>query len=135
MVGWQTLRDAAGAEVYTLEFPLGTAIDPDVVEEELRRHDHVKLLGVVHGETSTGVLSPLEELAAVAHRHDALIIADTVSSLGGQEVAMDDWDVDICLQRHPEVRRRASGLGAHQLGAAGHRRHAFPPRRLCRAST
>ena len=105
-----------GAEVYTLEFPLGTAIDPDVVEEELRRHDHVKLLGVVHGETSTGVLSPLEELAAVAHRHDTLIIADTVSSLGGQEVAMDDWDVDICYSATQKCVGAPPGLAPISLG-------------------
>ena len=56
-----------GADVHTLEFPLGTPVDPDVVEEELKRHAHVKLLGVVHGETSTGVLSDLQSLVAVAH--------------------------------------------------------------------
>ena len=105
-----------GADVHTLEFPLGTAIDPDVVEEELKRHSHVKLLGVVHGETSTGVLSPLEELCALAHRHDALIIADTVSSLGGAEVAVDDWDVDICYSATQKCVGAPPGLAPITLG-------------------
>ena len=105
-----------GADVHTLEFPLGTAVDPDVVEEELKRHSHVKLLGVVHGETSTGVLSDLQSLVAVAHRYDALIIADTVSSLGGEEVAVDDWDVDICYSATQKCVGAPPGLAPITLG-------------------
>ena len=87
-----------GAEVHTVQFPWGKPVGPDLspLEEEMGKHRSIKALGLVHGETSTGVLSPLPALAELAHRHDALLIADAVTTAGGEEVALDQWDVDIC---------------------------------------
>lgn len=84
-----------GAEVVALEAEWGDIIDPDVVRRALAEK-RTKAVAIVHGETSTGVLQPVEEIARLAHEHGALMILDTVATLGGIEVATDGWDVDIC---------------------------------------
>jgi alanine-glyoxylate transaminase/serine-glyoxylate transaminase/serine-pyruvate transaminase len=54
------------------------------------------VFGFVHAETSTGVLQPsVPELTSIAHENDALVVADTVTSLGGVEFRADEWDVDV----------------------------------------
>ena len=52
-------------------------------------------MGIIHGETSTGVRQDIPEIAKLAHDHGALLLADTVASLGGAEFATDDWGADI----------------------------------------
>src|SRR6266567_2521464 len=64
-----------------------------MVEIALSAQGHVKAVGSVHAETSTGVLSPLPEIAQVVHHHDALLIVDAVTSLGGVELCMDEWEL------------------------------------------
>ena len=61
----------------------------------------MKAVGVVHAETSTGVLSSMPEIVDVIHRHGALAIVDAVTSLGGHDVRMDDWGIDVCYSRDP----------------------------------
>ncbi|HFC09417.1 MAG TPA: alanine--glyoxylate aminotransferase family protein [Chloroflexi bacterium] len=84
-----------GAEVDTLERPWGEVFDPDEIRMALRRRKY-KLLALVHAETSTGALQPhIREIAAAAHDHGALLVLDTVSSLGGVPVEIDAWGVDV----------------------------------------
>jgi alanine-glyoxylate transaminase/serine-glyoxylate transaminase/serine-pyruvate transaminase len=84
-----------GAEVTRVEAPWGRIIEP----EQLRRAAGAgkpKVIAVVHAETSTGAHQPLEGLAEIAREAGALLLVDTVTSLGGVEVAVDDWGIDIC---------------------------------------
>lgn len=84
-----------GAEVDRIECPWGQVFDPQEIEAALKK-DHYKLLAIVHAETSTGVLQPgIAEIAAAAHRNGALLVLDTVTSLGGLPVEIDAWDVDV----------------------------------------
>lgn len=84
-----------GAEVDTIERPWGEVFDPDEIERALARRKY-KLLALVHAETSTGALQPhIDAIAAAAHRHGALLVLDTVTSLGGVPVEIDAWDVDV----------------------------------------
>src|SRR5262249_1666507 len=69
-----------------------------------------KLVAIVHGETSTGVLQPLEDIARVAHAHDALLVADCVVTLGGCDVAVDDWGVDVTVAGTQQCLSCPSGL-------------------------
>jgi len=55
-----------------------------------------KLVAIVHAETSTGVLQPLEDISRIVHEHDALFLVDTVTSLGGHPVKVDEWGIDAC---------------------------------------
>lgn len=79
-----------GAEVVAVEFPWGEPVDP---ERLLAAHPNPKVIGMVHAETSTGVRS---DVAAVgAGKGDALLLVDCVTSLGGIEVDIDGWGVDL----------------------------------------
>jgi len=79
-----------GAEVVRVEAPWGTALDPEAV---LRAHPSPDVIAVVHAETSTGVRNDVAALGA--GKGEALLVADTVTSLGGIPVAVDAWEVDI----------------------------------------
>jgi aspartate aminotransferase-like enzyme len=79
-----------GAEVVAVEHEWGTPVDASRV---LEAHPSPKLIAAVHAETSTGVLSDLEPLAA--GKGDALLLADCVTSLGGVPVRLDEWGVDL----------------------------------------
>ena len=84
-----------GAQVDRLDRPWGEVFDPAEIEAALRGKGY-KLLALVHAETSTGALQPkIAEIAAAAHRHGALLVLDTVTSLGGLPVEIDAWGVDI----------------------------------------
>ncbi len=83
------------SDVRRVEAPWGQVVRPEQVEEALRTRP-AKVVGIVHGETSTGIRQPLEEIAAIAHRHGALLVADTVASLGGVDVPVDKIGIDIC---------------------------------------
>jgi len=72
----------------------GHAVDPQKVEDALRREKGVKIVAFVHAETSTGAQSEAKALAQLAHKHGALVIVDAVTSLAGTPVRVDDWGVD-----------------------------------------
>jgi alanine-glyoxylate transaminase/serine-glyoxylate transaminase/serine-pyruvate transaminase len=90
-----------GARVRRIDVEWGRAVDPQKLKEELAR-DGADVVGLVHAETSTGVRNPIKELAAIAREHGALTIVDMVTSLGGQEVDLAGWGVDVaysCTQK------------------------------------
>jgi alanine-glyoxylate transaminase / serine-glyoxylate transaminase / serine-pyruvate transaminase len=94
-----------GADVERVDGEWGRAIDPQRVADALTRAS-ADIVAVVHGETSTGVRNPLPEIAAIAARHDALVVADVVTSLGAVPLEIAKWGVDAaysCTQK---------GLGA-----------------------
>lgn len=82
-----------GAEVESLDFEWGTAVDPDAVKKRLgdKQYD---IVAVIHAETSTGVCNPVEEIGQLVRESGALYLVDGVTSLGGMEVALDRWGVD-----------------------------------------
>ena len=84
-----------GGNVIRAEGEWGGPLDPKAVESALDSVDRVKMLAVVHGETSTGVLQPLEGFADMAHKRGALFLIDCVTSLAGVNVDVDGWGVDI----------------------------------------
>ena len=90
-----------GARVRRIEVEWGRTVDPQRLREELRR-EGADVIGMVHAETSTGVRNPIKQLAAVAREAGALTIVDMVTSLGGEDVALAGWGVDIaysCTQK------------------------------------
>ena len=110
------IASRCGADVQRLDVPWGMPVLPEVVEQALAAQSQVKAVGVVHAETSTGILSPLQEIAQVVHHHDALLIVDAVTSLGGVELFMDDWDLDICYGASQKCLGAPPGLAPISLG-------------------
>jgi alanine-glyoxylate transaminase/serine-glyoxylate transaminase/serine-pyruvate transaminase len=85
-----------GARLVKIEIPWGEVCDPARIEEALKREGKVKVVALVHAETSTGAWQPLEELGPFVHGHGALLVVDTVTSLGGVPVEVDAWGIDAC---------------------------------------
>jgi aspartate aminotransferase-like enzyme len=94
---WHSISKAAGKNADKVAFPWGEAIDPETVRAALRRKRY-EAVTLVHNETSTGVMSPIADVAKVIREEgDALILVDTVSSLGGAPVEADAWGLDVVL--------------------------------------
>ena len=110
------IAQRCGAETYVVDTPWGQPVDAQALADELKRHPKVKAVGVVHAETSTGVLTPLKEIVALAHQHDALVIVDAVTSLGGHQVRMDEWDLDVCYGASQKCLGAPPGLAPISLG-------------------
>jgi len=94
-----------GAHVERIQIEWGRACDPAAVDTALRAR-RPDLLGVVHAETSTGVLNPVDDIARIARHHDSLLVVDTVTSLGAMPLDMSSWGPAVaysCSQK---------GLGA-----------------------
>ncbi|MFB6142173.1 MAG: alanine--glyoxylate aminotransferase family protein [Halorientalis sp.] len=86
--------ERAGGDTLPVRAPWGEPLDPTDVADAFAEHDP-DVFGFVHAETSTGVRQPdVPELTAIAHDHDALVVADTVTSLGGVELRVDEWGID-----------------------------------------
>ena len=88
----------AGGQVVHVNAPWGEPLDPDDVRAAFEEH-RPRVFGFVHAETSTGALQPnVPELTAIAHEHGAFVIADTVTSLGGVELRVDETALAILQQ-------------------------------------
>lgn len=85
-----------GGNLVQITAPWGQAIDINKIEEELKKSDNVKAVALVHAETSTGVLQPLDEVGELCQKHGALLIVDAVTSLGGIPVKVDERKIDVC---------------------------------------
>ncbi|MCH6584705.1 MAG: alanine--glyoxylate aminotransferase family protein [Proteobacteria bacterium] len=72
----------------------GEPVDPQKVEDALKQNPDTKIVAFVHAETSTGALSDAKTLCEIAHRHNCLTIVDTVTSLGGSPLKVDEWKID-----------------------------------------
>ena len=92
------------SDLVELTAPLGQIVPLDQVEAALRANPDTALVGVVHAETSTGVRYPVAELGALVRQlaPDAMLLADCVTSLGGEEISPDAWGIDYaysCSQK------------------------------------
>lgn len=86
--------ERCGAVPILVQDPWGAPVDPHKLEEALKSHPDTKVVAFVHAETSTGAQSDAKTLVELAHRYDCLTIVDTVTSLGGSPVKVDEWDID-----------------------------------------
>ncbi len=92
----EMIRRHGGAPV-AIEAPWGRPVGAEDVERALRAADGpLKLIAVVHAETSTGVLQPIDDIARIARERGALVIVDAVTSLGGVPIAVDEAGIDVC---------------------------------------
>ena len=87
------VAERLGADVSVLEFEWGTPVKIETVAEELGKNDY-KIVALVHGETSTGVLNPAEAIGRLVKKANALFLLDAVTTFGGYEVPLDRWNVD-----------------------------------------
>ena len=109
-----------GANVVPLRAEWGRPFPAEMLEKELKKHTKVKLVTAIHAETSTGVSQPLEDLSRLAKEHDALFMVDAVTSLGGNEVAVDRWGIDYCYSATQKCLGCPPGLSPVALSPRAH---------------
>ncbi|MCW8823313.1 MAG: alanine--glyoxylate aminotransferase family protein, partial [Ignavibacteriaceae bacterium] len=91
----KSIVDRCGAEPIELKVSWGRAIDPNLFEDTLKKNKGINVCSFVHAETSTGAKSDIKTLTEIAHKYNCLVIADTVTSLGGIPVLIDEWNIDV----------------------------------------
>ena len=87
------VTERCGAEVHTLEKEWGKVFDPDEIIEAIKKVQP-KVVAMVHGETSTGCMQPLEEIGHFCRENNVLLAVDAVATLAGTEVKVDEWCLD-----------------------------------------
>lgn len=107
----------AGGEVTTLDQEWGRAVDPEALRDALRARA-ADIVAFVHAETSTGALSDAAALALVAKEQGALVLMDTVTSLAGVPVRLDEWGIDACYSGTQKCLSCPPGLGPVSFSAA-----------------
>ncbi len=110
------MAERLGANAVVLRGEWGEPFPPEMLAEELDRQDEVKLVAVVHAETSTGVLQPLGEIAQLARAHGAMVMVDAVTSLGGSEFAFDDLGIDYAYSCSQKCLGAPPGIGPVAVG-------------------
>ena len=104
-----------GIDAQELAVEWGTAVTPEAIEEALEADEDIKAVSVIHNETSTGVAAPIKEIGKVMKNYDALYIVDTVSSLGGDEVNVEKFNIDVCLTGSQKCIAAPPGMAAITL--------------------
>ncbi len=95
---WHQMTADNGVPCDKLEVEMGQAITPDLVDSALSQDDY-DAITLVHNETSTGIMNPIQELAEMIHAKypDVLILVDAVSGMAGAKIEFDAWGLDVCL--------------------------------------
>ena len=104
-----------GIDAKELAVEWGTAVTPKQIEKALDADEDIKAITVIHNETSTGVAAPIKEIGKVMKNYDALYIVDTVSSLGGDEVNVEKFGIDVCVTGSQKCLAAPPGMAAITL--------------------
>ncbi|HWX20112.1 MAG TPA: alanine--glyoxylate aminotransferase family protein [Candidatus Binatia bacterium] len=110
------VAERCGAKVTRVEAPWGQIIEPQQIADALK-NKRPKIVAIVHAETSTGALTPVEEISRLAHEAGALFLLDTVTSLGGCPVKIDEWQVDAVYSGTQKCLSCPPGLAPVSLNA------------------
>lgn len=110
------MAERVGCHIVTVKAPWGEHIDPAKVEEAIKKHPDAKMLAIVQAETSTGVLQPLDEIAALTKEAGILFAVDAVTSLGGMEVGVDKRGIDAVFSGTQKNLSIPPGLAPVSLG-------------------
>lgn len=99
-----------GAKVYRIDRPWGEVFSLDEIKAALMKHQ-VKIVAIVHAETSTGACQPLEGISDLVHKQGGLFLVDCVTSLGGLPILIDEWGIDIAYSGTQKCLSVPPGLG------------------------
>ncbi len=102
---------ACGIQTRLVEVPWGEPILPEQVQQALDADPEIKAVVIVHHETSTGVLSPLEEIVKVTHARGLPVVVDAISTIGGIPLPVDEWEIECCITVANKCLETPPGLG------------------------
>jgi alanine-glyoxylate transaminase/serine-glyoxylate transaminase/serine-pyruvate transaminase len=107
---WQEIMEANGLDLVIIDTPPEKLLDPAELDRLLAGDPTIKGVAAVHLETSTALLNPIRELAAVCRKYDRLFVVDAVSSLAGAPLDMDGWGIDAVTSASQKGLGGAAGL-------------------------
>jgi aspartate aminotransferase-like enzyme len=102
---------ANGKEVIQIETKLGEPIQPEMIKTILDEDPDVEAVAITHNETSTGLINDLPRLTKICREYNKLIFVDSVSSMGGTELLVDKWGIDICFSSSQKCFGVPPGIG------------------------
>lgn len=95
--GFGMWLSAIGAELHEIEVPYDESIDPDAVAAYLDAHPTIKVVSVVHSETPSGTVNPIDRIGPICRARGVVTVVDAVSSFGGIELRPDEWQLDLVV--------------------------------------
>jgi alanine-glyoxylate transaminase/serine-glyoxylate transaminase/serine-pyruvate transaminase len=114
-----SVAQAYGLNVIEVKAEWGKRLEPNDFQSALRQNPNAKAVAVVHLETSTTILNPIEEIGPMVRTHGGIFIVDAVSSLGGVPFEMDRWCIDFCASAVQKCLGAPPGLGPVAVNARG----------------
>ena len=108
--------ERCGGTAVMVQDDWGKQVSTEKLEDALTATPDASIVAFVHAETSTGALSDAKTLAEIAHRHDCVTIVDTVTSLGGSELRIDDWEIDAVYSGTQKCLSGLPGLSPVSFG-------------------
>lgn len=94
--------------VHIYKLKMGEAITDEHIEKALKLHSNASVIGIVHGETSTGVKNEIQHIRSMAG--ERILVVDAISTLAGDEIKMDEWGIDICVSASQKAIGAPPGL-------------------------
>lgn len=126
---WATLLQQKNLDVITYKEVYGVSHSPEKLLNFLQNNPRVSTVWIVHGETSTGVLNPIEQLVkeVKSFNPSILCIVDGVSSIGTEQFLFDDWNIDIAFTTSCKGLISPAGIGCvfTKRGLFGNNSHRF----------
>jgi alanine-glyoxylate transaminase/serine-glyoxylate transaminase/serine-pyruvate transaminase len=107
---WEEVMSHRGIHAHNVTADLGQKVPVEAVDKAFKEQKNAKALVAVHVDTSSGVLSPVDEYAEVARKHGALLVLDAISSFGGMPIRMDKWEIDFCTGYPSKCLSSISGM-------------------------
>jgi alanine-glyoxylate transaminase/serine-glyoxylate transaminase/serine-pyruvate transaminase len=113
------IAESYGLEWVVVDAEWGQPLRPENFEAAIRRHPDAVGVAVVHLETSTTIVNPIQEIGGVVRKHGLFYMVDAVSSLGGLPMCMDEWGIDLCASASQKCLGAPPGLGPVAVGPRG----------------
>ncbi len=115
----EAIAQGYGLQVVPVKAEWGDPLQAADFADAFRAHPDARAVIVVHLETSTTVINPIEEISRVAHQNGAVMIVDAVSSLGGVPLEMDAWGIDLCASASQKCLGATPGIGPVAVSLRG----------------
>jgi len=106
-----TIAQYAGISYIKQTAPQMQTFDLDMLEQTLSTHPSITAVAVVHCETTTGILNPIDAISRIVKRHGKLLMVDAMSSFGGMPIDLDAWDVDVLISSANKCIQGVPGFG------------------------
>jgi aspartate aminotransferase-like enzyme len=116
--------ESNGKIVERLEAELGKPITPESLDKKLSSVPDIEAVAITYNETSVGLLNPLPKLAKVVKKHGKLLFVDAVSAMGGVEIKVDEWELDVCFASSQKCFGVPPGLAVANISEAAMERSA-----------